>query len=123
MPKVKINDVISKLNVRQDERASRQFINVFGRVVRAYLEYKQWVRMMIEKNGHYQSMDAGYIPTGFIKYITMIEEIEKRGLDAPIRGFDDWCGYEIDGYHRLVIWKELGHEDIDLVGTWPSTRF
>jgi hypothetical protein len=70
--------------------------------------------MMIAKNGHYQGRRHEDIVPGFKKYIDLVEDVAENGIKTPIKKVSDGCGYEIDGYHRLVIWKELGHDTIEL---------
>ena len=115
MPEVEIDEVIRKLSARDDGGASRQFIEMFSRVVRTFLDYKKWVEMMIEKNGQYQGYGRDQIVPGFIECINLIEDISKNGIKNPIEQVPDHCGYEIDGYHRLIIWKELGHRSVEIV--------
>ena len=114
MRKVKIDDIISRLNIRNDNGASRQFIRIFSRVVRDYLDYKRWVNSMISKNGQYQNRGQGEIIPRFIEYIYLIEDIAENGIKEPVKEFNDGMGYEIDGYHRMIIWKELGHDTIEI---------
>lgn len=114
MREVEIEEIIEKINLRKDQGASKEFVEVFGSVVRSYLAYRKWVMMMIRKNGHYQGKSASRLLPDYFKYIVMIEDIEEIGIQNPIREFQDGFGYEIDGYHRLVIWKELGHKSVPM---------
>ena len=120
MQEVRITEIIEKLETRADNRASSEFIKIFSRIVKDYLAYKRWVEMMIDKNGCYQQKGREHILQGFCDYIALIDDIAQNGIRNPIREMhEDPFGYEIDGYHRMIIWKELGHETIH-VANRPS---
>lgn len=122
MRQERIEKIIERLEQRNDGGASVLFIKTFGEVVRSYRNYKKWVLMMIGKNGQYQQSGEKDIAKKFHEYIDLIEDIEKNGLKEPISEVSDGCGYEIDGYHRMLILRELGCETIPVIDkrTTPS---
>ena len=110
MPQANIKELIKKLEDRNDDNASKDFIKMYGDVIDVYFKYRNWVNMMNEKNGIYQHGET--TKESFLRYIELLEDIEKNGQLVPITKSYDKFGFEIDGYHRLIILDKLGKKDI-----------
>ena len=110
MPQVNIKKLISKLEKRDDNGASKEFIRIFGNIVKDYIEYEKWVKMMIKKNGSYHGCID--ILDEMTRSLRLFTDIRENGLKEPIVELLSKEGIEIDGYHRLVIMNLLGHKEI-----------
>jgi len=113
---IRIGNLVENLSNRSDGGSSKRFFDVYGRFVRAYLDYMVWMEEMIAKNGQYRGAitdnDRHELCVHDIDIIRWVGET-LRGDRSPIEYLpDDGFGIEIDGYHRLVIMGELGEEEI-----------
>ena len=64
----------------------------------------------VVRNGNYQG--GKDVDEGFIDNIKLIKDISENGMKEPIRLYVEREGFEIDGYHRLVIMNKLGNKKI-----------
>jgi len=113
MQEVNINELIEKLSKRNDDGASKEFMEMLCAIIGVYKWYKEWAHNMIKKNGTYHGCKTDLeLLERFKRSIELIENIEKNGVKEPIHIYREKEGIEIDGYHRLIISHVLGKDTI-----------
>lgn len=71
--------------------------------------YKNWIKCRIKCFGYYGITTKESIEKRLINDIELYKDIKCNGLKHPILLYLLNGNIEINGYHRLIIWKELGN--------------
>ncbi len=106
---IDIDILIDKLCERGDY--ARDFIETFGKLIDGYFAHKKWMK---EHGGEFKGKLASddRVHSFCLNYMNLAKSIEEKGLLSPIEIFKSEGNIEIDGWHRLLIMKALGHKII-----------
>lgn len=97
------------------------FFEAFSRFVRSVLDgdiklrdnpYRKWMECRIRCFGRYAGIAEPGIDGRLLRDMNLCHDIRKNGIMEPIVFVRESDGFEIDGYHRMVVWHELGNDEI-----------
>ena len=75
-------------------------------------QYRKWIECRIKCFGSYANIKENKIGERLLRDVNLCEDLKMNGLNMPIVMTWKKDGFEIDGYHRLVIWEKLGNDKI-----------
>lgn len=118
MPEIEIEKLVEKIGERTDGGVSKEFLASFTKFAESVIELDNWVGEMIDRQGHFhRETDKSETRKHLKKNIDSILGIRDGSIKIePITlDRDDPYGWEIDGYHRLSIYRALGKDKIPYV--------
>tara|TARA_B100001245_G_C22512298_1_gene258771 strand:+ start:92 stop:535 length:444 start_codon:yes stop_codon:yes gene_type:complete len=120
--RIEVERVIEMLKARNDYNISSDFLFAFENFISSGddSQYSHWIERAIsgfyetrgDRSSYRGAKDAEGIKKVCKEDRKLFLNIKKNGMKVPISVFKDKYGLDIDGRHRLVIAKALGHDFI-----------